>query len=109
MSTTLARDDFGGPIQALRPAAGKAQQIAVSGTSARNSVALGAQVVTLYATGPLYFKSGDGAVTATASDHYMAAGERLHIALDNVAALGHTHIAAIAAGADCMLHISELE
>lgn len=122
MTTVLIKDDFGIPIPVLRPAvgSGKAQTIAVIATSARNSVALTASVISVYASGPCFVAIGDVTVAATTSDHYIAAGERRDISMvSGDAPRGqilnappgsvHTHIAAIRSGADCTLYISELE
>ena len=61
MTTLLPKDADNNAIPALRLKDSGAHVIAVSGTSARNSVAFSAdtKVIGLYATGPVYLRLGD--------------------------------------------------
>lgn len=76
MPTFLPTDDNNNPIPALRLKGNAAHSISATTSSARNSTGFGSdtQVVSLYATVPVFVRFGDSGVTATSSDHYFPAG-----------------------------------
>lgn len=91
------------PTNVLR-SLGVARQIAVSATSASQALSAGCEVVSLKAIGcAMHVRAGAGAQTAVATDHYIADGERVDLAV----AAGTT-LAAIAASGTGTLYISEL-
>ncbi|HYE00016.1 MAG TPA: hypothetical protein VEH84_11585 [Alphaproteobacteria bacterium] len=110
MPTLLPRDDDNQPIPALRLRPGGAQALAAGAASVRSAAfAPGTRVVALYATGPVFLRSGDAAVAAGTGDHYFPAGTYYDLSLGAEKQPRHTHIAALAAEAPCTLYISEKE
>ncbi|MEM6781859.1 MAG: hypothetical protein AAF569_08350 [Pseudomonadota bacterium] len=113
MTTLLPKDADNNIIPALRLKDDCAHTIAVTGTSARNSVAFATttKVISLYATGPVYVRLGDASVSATAADHYFPAGVYYDIAISGGAdqTAQDTYIAALQADSSCTLYISEKE
>lgn len=112
MPTFLPRDDDFHPIPALRLKPDGAHSITVNAASARNAAAFapGTRVVAVHSDVPAYIRSGDSAVAATATDHFLPAGTYLYLSVGDSRQLRHTHIAAVAADAlDGTLHISEME
>lgn len=111
MPLFLPKDLDRAPVPAVRLKDGGAHSIAVSDTSARNSTGFDAetQIISIYATGPVYLKFGDATVTAMTSDHYFPEGVYYDFAIggDKV---GHaTHVAALRADTNCTVYISEKE
>lgn len=102
----LPLDNSGNPVDVLRPVPGGAQQLAFTGTSARQSVAfpVDRMTIAIYATKDCFIRTGDNMVVATTSDHFLPAGFYTCIALKE-----HTYIAAISNGTNGTLYISELE
>ncbi|NCC20910.1 MAG: hypothetical protein EOM26_00435 [Alphaproteobacteria bacterium] len=90
---------------------GGAHVVNVTDVSARNSVAFdaGTKVVSLYATGPVFLRFGDAAVTASGGDHYFPDGVYYDVAIGGGKTKSATHVAAIRVGGDCQLFISEKE
>jgi hypothetical protein len=111
--TKQPRDDAGVAIPVLRFRAGGSQALTVSGSSQRSSeVRRGTRVVTVTATQPVFFRSGDASVTASLSDHYLVSSIPYDIALgsDISSDTGyHTHLAFIAVSAEAQVYISERE
>jgi hypothetical protein len=112
MPTLLPIDSDNNPIPALRLKNGGAHSIAASGSSARNAVAFSSEtdVVSIYATGPVYLKFGNSSVTATVTDHYYPEGVYYDFAVsggDKTAQ--YTHLAVLAVGAACTVYVSEKE
>ncbi len=107
--TTLPRDSDNTPIPALRLNPNGAHQINATSTSARNTTAFDSdtRVVSVYATGAVYMKFGDNAVTATSSDHYFPNGLYFDFAIGGDKTLQTPHLAVLAVGGDCMVYISE--
>jgi hypothetical protein len=106
----LARDADGNAIPALQPYGNKAHQVAAGAASARNATAFSAEVacVEIYATEPVFLRFGDGTVVATTSDHYLPKGVSRVYSLGGGKIARATHLAAIRAGADATVYISEL-
>ena len=93
---------FGLAVEPLgRP--GTAQTITTSGTSAAITLAATTTRVSIYATKAAFFKFGTGSLTAAATDHYIADGERLDLAVD-----AGSKIAAIQATAGGTIYVTEL-
>lgn len=111
MSTFLPRDDDYQPIPALRLKAGGAHAIDATTVSTRNATPFAPQtrVVGIYATGPVYLRTGDATVTATAADHYFPAGVYYDLSLGDDRQGRHTHIAVLRADTDARLYVSEKE
>lgn len=109
--TSMPKDSDNYPIPALRLRAGGAQSIAVTASSARNSTpfSTAAKVVGLYATGPVYLRFGNSAVTATSTDHYFPGGVYYDMAIAGDKEARHDYVAALRAEGDCTLYISEKE
>ncbi len=102
----LPLDGSGHPIDLFRLSPGNAQQIAFTGTSARqtNAFVSNRLAIAVYATKDCFVKTGSNTVTATTSDHFLPAGFYTTLALK-----GDTYIAAISNGTNGTLYISELE
>lgn len=114
MGTLLPRDDNHHPIPALRLNPGGAHTLSLSATPVRTAAAFSPQtrVISLYATGAAFIRSGDAAVTAGSGDHYLPANLYLCLSVGDDALLRnrHTHLAAISAdGSPQTLYLSELE
>lgn len=109
MPTILPTDENNTPIPALRLRDGGAHKLTVTGTSVRNAVAFdsGTRVVSVYATGPVYLRSGGVSITATVTDHYLPANIYMDIAIGGEEAAQSTYIAALRAEGDCVVYISE--
>ena len=112
MSTQLPTDENGHPIPALRFMPAGAHILPVGAASARlGPFAAKTRVVSLYATAPVFLATGDGTVTASATDHYFPAASYQHVSLggDLLGQGRHSCIAAVRADSDCTLYISEKE
>jgi hypothetical protein len=111
MPTIMSRDINNTPLPVLRLKESGAHSINVTETSARNSSGFSSEtrVVSLYATGPVYIKFGEAAVTATTSDHYFPAGIYYDVSIGGGNSGHYTHIAALRADIDCKLYVSEKE
>ena len=109
MPTLLPKDQDNNPIQVLKMRDGGAHQIAVTSTSAKNVTAFdnGTQVISLYATGPVYIKFGGSDVVATTGDHFFPGGIYYDVSLGNGKASHASHVAVLAADQDCVLYVSE--
>lgn len=99
MTTLMPTDDNNNPIPALRLKSGGAHSIAASSVSARNATAFdaGTQIVSLYATVPVFVAFGSSTVTATPSDHYFPAGFYYDFAVGGDGARQTTHVAVLRA------------
>ena len=111
MTTLLPQDANNNPIPALRPRTGGAHALSVEAASVRNGTAFDAKtrVISLYATGDIYIRLGHGDVEAASTDHFFPAATYYDISLGHVQQGPASHLAAIAAGAPCILYISEKE
>jgi hypothetical protein len=111
MTTMMPTDVNNNPIPAVRLKSSGAHSISVTSSSVRNSSGFNieTQIVSLYATGPVYIKFGDSSVTATSSDHYFPAGVYYDFSIGGEAVSHYTHVAALRVSADCILYISEKE
>jgi len=106
--TSLPLDFDNNPIQALALRDGGAKTLSATAASARSSAFAGdTQIVSVYATGPVYLKFGDSSVTATSSDHYFPAGVYYDFSLGGGKTGRKTHLAALRADQDCAVYISE--
>lgn len=110
MSTLLPRDANNSPIPALRLKVGAAHNVtSTSASSVRNTVAFDAdtQIISIYATAPVYLAFGESDITATSSDHYFPAGIYYDIAIGGEG-VDHTPYAAfLAVDTDAEIYISE--
>lgn len=105
-------DSNNNPIPALRLKDSGAHSIAATASSARNSTAFDAdtEIVSLYASVPVYIKMGDATVAATTSDHYFPDGLYYDFAIGADNANHNTHIAVLRADSeDGTVYISEKE
>ncbi len=113
MTTLLPKDADSNIIPVLRLKTGGAHTISATASSARNSTGFSedTQVVSLYATGPVYVKFGASTVTAANTDHYFPEGIYYDFAISGGDSKGphFTHVAVIAAGSNCTVYISEKE
>lgn len=110
MSTLMPTDDNNNPIPALRLKSGGAHSIAATATSARNATGFAndTQIVSVYATVPVFVKCGDSTVSATSADHYFPAGLYYDIAVGGDGQKQTTHVAVIRAeSTDGTVYISE--
>jgi len=108
--TTLPRDNDNTPIPALRLNPNGAHSVnAVTGSATRNALAFDndTRVISLYATGAVFVKFGDGLVTATTADHYFPSGLYYDIAIGGDKTLHTPYISILAADSDCTAYISE--
>src|SRR5690606_18132122 len=99
------------PIPAVRLKSTGAHTISAGAASARNSTAFAAdtQVVSVYATGPVFLKFGGATVTAAATDHYYPDGVYYDFALGGEENSHYTHLAVIRVTDDCTVYVSEKE
>lgn len=115
MPTLLPTDADNNPIPAMRlKASGGAHTINASGTSARNAAAFqtDTQVVSLFATVPVFVRFGSSSVTASAADHYFPEGTYYDFATsggEGGKGPRYSHVAVIAASAGGVVYISEKE
>jgi hypothetical protein len=109
MSTLLPRDDDFHPIPALRLRSGGAHRIDASANSARNIIAFDTDthVIGIFATGPVFIRTGDAEVAASSDDHFFPEGLYYDIALGDERQGQHSHIAVLAADVSCILYVSE--
>ena len=111
MPTLMPLDDDSNPIPALRLTDGGAHTVAVTATSARNSVAFQAdtRVISVFATGPVFIRLGDSNVSAATTDHFFPGGVYYDIAIagGNGNSTQDRYIAVVRAETDCSLYISE--
>ena len=110
MTTQIPSDVDGVPIPALRLKPGGSHALAVTAACGR----LGpfdpeTRVVSLFATGPVFLRTGQAGVVASTGDHYFPDGIYCTLSLGGSKTDRHTHIAAVAAAANCNLYVSELE
>jgi len=112
MTTFLPLDSTGRAIPALRLKSGGAHAVSVGASTARNSTGFDSEtrIVSLYATVPVYIKTGDSSITATTSDHFFPAGVYYDLAIGGGPVKQATNIAVLKAGAENgTLYISEKE
>lgn len=112
MSTILPKDINDTSIPALRLKQDGAHNIAISTTSARNTVVFDpdTRVISLYATVPTYLAFGDSSVTATSANHYFPAGLYYDVSIGGDDVAHYSHVAVIRADAeDGVIYISEKE
>ena len=68
------------------------------------------RVIGVYATAPARLRTGPAGTVAADTDHYLPAGVYLYLSLGDGRRGWHTHLSAVAAGADTgALHLSEME
>ena len=112
MPTLLPRDSENNIIPAVRLKSDGAHSIAVTASSARNSVAFSddTQIISLYASVPVHVKFGTSSVTAATSDHYFPAGTYYDFSIGGGKVNHYTHVAVIRNGStDGTVYISEKE
>lgn len=112
MPTLLPKDSENNVIPAVRLKASGAHAINATSTSARNSTAFAAdtQVISFYATVPVYMKFGGASVAATSSDHYFPAGVYYDFSIGGGKVGHYTHVAVLRVGSsDGVVYISEKE
>ncbi len=112
MPTLLPVDADNHVIPAMRLKSGAAHSVAASATSARNATAFNAdtQVVSLYATVPVYVRFGTSTVTAASTDHYFPAGVYYDFSIGAGGKGGRfTNVAVLAVSGSGTVYISEKE
>jgi|GEM_PF-2639629 len=98
-------DNNGRELPVLAALAGDAHQGAAGVASSRIGPLAEGAVIEIFATAAARYQSGGSTVTADATSHYIAAGERLQRFLP----AGHTHLAVIRAGdEDAAIEVTEL-
>lgn len=110
MPTLMPTDDNNNPIPALRLKDAGAHSVAATATTARNPnpFTAGTQIVSLYATVPVYVKFGNSTVTATTSDHYFPEGVYYDFAIGGDGQSQFTNVAVLRAGTiDGTVYLSE--
>lgn len=110
MPTLLPTDDNNNPIPALRLKDGAAHTIAAGAGAVRNAnpFSSGTQIVSVYATVPVFIKFGAVTVVATSSDHYFPAGIYYDFAIGGDGQAQTTHVSILRADAsDGSVYISE--
>jgi hypothetical protein len=88
-----------------------AHRIAVGVASQRNAVAFDprTRVIGIFATGPVFLRTGDDGVTASTDDHYFPENVYYDLSLGDGRRSRHSHLSAITASGSCTLYISEKE
>lgn len=112
MPTLLPRDSENNVIPAIRLKSPGAHSIAATATSARNSTAFASdtQIISLYASVPVYVKFGTSSVTASSGDHYFPAGVYYDFSIGGGKVNHYTHVAVLRVGStDGTVYISEKE
>lgn len=110
MTTQIPCDADGVPIPALRLKADGSHALAVTAASGRiGPFDPETRVVTVFASAPVFLRSGDADVTAATTDHYFPEGVLMALSLGGAKAGRHTHIAALQAGTGGTLYVSEME
>lgn len=112
MTTLLPLDGANHVIPAIRLKSSGAHSIAATASSACNTTAFAddTQIISLYATVPVYIKFGTSGVSATSSDHYFPAGIYYDLSVGGGAVSHYTHLAVLRVGSeDGMVYISEKE
>ena len=110
MPTFMPTDDNNNPIPALRLKEDGAHSVVVSATATRNTDAFApeTQIVSLYASVPVYIRFGAATVTATASDHYFPAGVYYDFAIGGEVQKQSSYLSVLRAGtSDGFIYISE--
>ncbi len=109
MTTILPIDANHIPLPALRLNSNKAHSISVNNTSQRNSTSFDSdtQIISVYATGPVYIRFGESDVVATSSDHFFPEGVYYDFSIGGNNTNHFTHLAVIRASYDCDVYISE--
>lgn len=112
MTTLLPTDANNQVIPAMRFKQSGSHILPFGETPQKNSIAFAptTQVISLYATGPIFIAFGDITVTANTSDHFFPEGVYYDIAIQSKGSAQYTHISAIRAeDYDGTLYISEKE
>ncbi|MEI6985787.1 MAG: hypothetical protein WCK65_06630 [Rhodospirillaceae bacterium] len=110
MSTIQPLDDSGHPIPVLRLKSGGARIASAAAISTRIGPFAGdIRVIALFATGPVFIRTGDATVVATGTDHFFPEGTYCDVSLGDQRQGRHSHLAVIRAEVDCTLYISEKE
>ncbi len=110
MSTLLPQDANNNPIPALRLLNNGAHSIsATSSVSVKNATAFNVQtqIISLYATEPIYVSFGDSDIVATANDHYFPAGIYYDLSIGGEGIDHMPYIALMAVDTDAEVYISE--
>jgi hypothetical protein len=111
MPTLMPFDDNLHPIPVLRFKEGGAHRIEAGAVSQRNATPFDSQtrVVGIFATGPVFLRTGGSGVSATATDHFFPENVYYDLALGDGRRAQHSHLAVVAASGDCTVYISEKE
>lgn len=112
MTIVMPMDMNNHPIPAVRlKGSGGAHAIAAGAASTRNTTAFsaGTQVVSLYATSPVYVRFGGASVSATTTDHYFPAGVYYDFAIGGDKVAHYTHLAVLRVSSDGTVYVSEKE
>jgi hypothetical protein len=111
MTTLLPQDSDHNIIPALRLKKDGAHTLAVVKSSVRTATAFDGdtRIVSLYANVPVFVAFGDGAATATTSDHYFPAGVYYDLSIGggNTGQYSHVAVLAVSGGGD--VYLSEKE
>mgnify|MGYP001281724731 FL=1 len=109
MTSLLPQDTNGNPIPTLRLKDNAAHKISTTATSAKNIAAFSADtdVIGIYGTEDSYIKIGASDVTATDGDHFLPAGTYFDLAIGPNDTAQNAYLAAITAGGNGVIYISE--
>ncbi len=109
MTTIFPLDANHVPLPALRLKDSGAHSINAEATSQRNAISFDAhtQIVSLYATGPVFIRFGDSNVTATSSDHYFPEWVYYDFSIGRKGTEQLTYVSVIRASYDCEVFVSE--
>ena len=112
--TKLPVDDLNQPIPVMRPRAGGAQVLTAGTTTSRSNVfTSGTRVISMIATAPIYYQTGNSAITVDSTGHYLPSSFYTDISLgyDMTGVEGlHTNLAVLrVGGTSANVYVSEKE
>ena len=109
MTTLMPVDSNSNPIPALRLRDGGAHTIPAASVAARNTQAFDedTNVVSVYATVPVYLKFGDSEVEATTDDHFYPAGIYYDMSIGDDRSGQFTHLSILRVAQDGEVYVSE--
>ena len=108
--TELPRDIRGLTISALRPMIGGAHQIAITNTTAINSVAFNdaTRIIGIWSTQDCHIEIATVSVVATTSDHFIPKELYFYFSI-TLGEVSFTHIAGIRSTINGTLYVSEFQ
>ena len=109
MITSMPVDVNNNPVPALRLRSGKAHTISAGASAAKNASAFAddTQIVSVYASVPVYIAFGDSSVSASSSDHYFPAGVYYDFAIGNEHSGHQTYLSVLQVSSAGTVYVSE--